>query len=160
MAKGACPVRSGGFGPVLLGLCPGGGFQHPGTAFSFWASRKASFRVGHSVLRLPGSITAGMWRCTLAWPCCPFPEPAAGSFAGPRALPADAGAAVPDGSSGATPMVLAPAYWVSAYPLLYYVLGAAIRRFQPKIPTWAGLTGALGIAVILGPARCCPRTAI
>lgn len=51
---------------------------------------------------------------------------------------------------GATPMVLAPAYWVSAYPLLYYVLGAAIRRFQPKIPTWAGLTGALGIAVILG----------
>ena len=82
------------------GLCPGGGFQHPCAAFSFGPAGKP-FRVGHSVLRLPG----GLLRLVCGdvhWPglAVPFPEPAAGSPAGPGALPADAGAAVLDGSSG------------------------------------------------------------
>lgn len=29
-----------------------------------------------------------------------------------------------------------PDYWTALYPFTYYVLGAAIRRLQPKIPGW------------------------
>lgn len=53
---------------------------------------------------------------------------------------------------GATPLELAPAYWRSMYPLTYYVLGALVRRFQPEIPPWAGLAGALLTALGLGAA--------
>lgn len=53
---------------------------------------------------------------------------------------------------GATPLKLALAYWRSMYPLTYYVLGALIHHFQPRVPSWVGLTGALIIALCLGAA--------
>lgn len=53
---------------------------------------------------------------------------------------------------GATPLPLMPDYWRSAYPLTYYILGAAVRRLQPKIPSWVGLTAAAGAALLMGTA--------
>lgn len=35
-----------------------------------------------------------------------------------------------------TPINLIPDYWTSLYPLTMYVIGAGIRRFQPKVPGW------------------------
>lgn len=34
---------------------------------------------------------------------------------------------------------LIPDYWISLYPFTYYVLGAVIRRLQPKVKAWEGL---------------------
>lgn len=81
-------------------LCPGGGHQHPGTAFSSGSTGKP-FRVDHPVLRLPRDLLRLVcgnvhWSC----PAIPLPEPAAGSSAGPGSLPAGPGAAVPDGPAG------------------------------------------------------------
>lgn len=42
------------------------------------------------------------------------------------------------------------AYWRGLYPLSYYVLGALIRRLQPKIPVWVGIGCAIAMAFILG----------
>lgn len=43
-----------------------------------------------------------------------------------------------------------PDYWKSLYPLTYYVLGAVIRRLQPKISTWAALVCAAVAVGITG----------
>ena len=53
---------------------------------------------------------------------------------------------------GATPLPLMPDYWRSAYPLTYYILGATVRRLQPKIPPWVGLAAAAGTALLMGAA--------
>ena len=45
---------------------------------------------------------------------------------------------------------LFPNHWTSLYPLTYYVIGAAIRRLRPKVPSWVGLAGALVTAMGLG----------
>ena len=49
-----------------------------------------------------------------------------------------------------TELNLVPDYWTSLYPVTYYVLGAVIRRLQPKLPRWACLSGAAAIAMGLG----------
>ena len=51
---------------------------------------------------------------------------------------------------GATPWGILPDYWQGLYPLTYYVLGAVVRKCEPKIPSWAGILGALMVALILG----------
>ena len=48
-----------------------------------------------------------------------------------------------------TTLDLIPNYWSSLYPVTYYILGAAIRRLQPKVKPWQGLGGALLISMIL-----------
>ena len=53
---------------------------------------------------------------------------------------------------GATPWVVFPDYWRSIYPLTYYILGAIVRRTQPKINPWLGIVGALMVSAILGAA--------
>ncbi len=42
-----------------------------------------------------------------------------------------------------TPLDLIPNYWSALYPVTYYILGAAIRRLQPRVKVWQGLGGAL-----------------
>lgn len=49
----------------------------------------------------------------------------------------------------ATKLELVPNYWSSLYPVTYYILGAAIRRLQPKVKVWKGLGGALLISMFL-----------
>lgn len=49
-----------------------------------------------------------------------------------------------------TPLPLLPDYWTSLYPVTYYVLGAVIRRLQPKLPAWVGLAGAAAMAGLMG----------
>lgn len=51
---------------------------------------------------------------------------------------------------GSIPWPIFSAYWRTLYPLSYYVLGALIRRLQPKIPVWVGIACALAMAFILG----------
>lgn len=51
---------------------------------------------------------------------------------------------------GSIPWPLFSAYWRGLYPLSYYVLGALVRRMQPKIPAWVGIACAFGMAFILG----------
>ncbi len=48
-----------------------------------------------------------------------------------------------------TPLNLAPDYWTSLYPVTYYVLGAVIRRCQPKVKPWQGIGAALAICMAL-----------
>lgn len=56
---------------------------------------------------------------------------------------------------GATSLPAFPDYWRAAYPLTYYLLGAAVRRFRPEISPWiclitAGIMSfALGAATLL-----------
>ena len=45
-----------------------------------------------------------------------------------------------------------PDYWRNLYPLTYYVLGAWIRRLQPRVHPLLGIGGALAIAFLLGSA--------
>ncbi len=40
---------------------------------------------------------------------------------------------------------LIPNYWSSLYPVTYYILGASIRRLQPKVKAWQGI----GIALLI-----------
>ncbi len=47
-----------------------------------------------------------------------------------------------------TALDLIPNYWSSLYPVTYYVLGAAIRRIQPKVKPWQGL--GLALLVCMG----------
>lgn len=49
-----------------------------------------------------------------------------------------------------TPLNLIPDYWSSLYPITYYVLGAVIRRLQPRLKVWQGLLGAAVITCGLG----------
>lgn len=51
------------------------------------------------------------------------------------------------GLPSATTLTLAPDYWASMYPLTYYILGAVIRRLQPKVKVWQGLGAALLVAM-------------
>lgn len=53
---------------------------------------------------------------------------------------------------GVTPLPVAPDFWRSMYPLTYYVLGAVIRRLQPKVRPWLALLTAILLAVGLGAA--------
>ena len=53
---------------------------------------------------------------------------------------------------GATPIVIFPDHWRVIYPLTYYILGATVRRIQPKIKPWLGIIGAAAMSVILGAA--------
>lgn len=49
-----------------------------------------------------------------------------------------------------TELDLLPDYWTALYPLTYYVIGAVIRRLQPEVRPLVGVSGALGIAMLLG----------
>lgn len=51
---------------------------------------------------------------------------------------------------GALPWNIFPDFWRALFPITYYVLGAAIRRLQPRIPPWAGIAGAGSMAILLG----------
>ncbi len=51
---------------------------------------------------------------------------------------------------GATPRLIFPDYWRITYPLTYYILGAIVRRIQPKIHPGIGIAGALAMSAILG----------
>lgn len=53
---------------------------------------------------------------------------------------------------GATPLCVFPDYWRSIYPLTYYILGALVRRLQPKINPWIGIAGAIFMSAALGAA--------
>jgi surface polysaccharide O-acyltransferase-like enzyme len=44
-----------------------------------------------------------------------------------------------------TALDLIPNYWSALYPVTYYILGAAIRRLQPKVKAWQGL----GLALLI-----------
>lgn len=46
-----------------------------------------------------------------------------------------------------TALDLIPNYWSSLYPVTYYILGAAIRRLQPRVKPWEGLGMALLISM-------------
>lgn len=49
-----------------------------------------------------------------------------------------------------TPLPILPDYWTSLYPITYYILGAVIRRLEPKLPAWVGLAGAAAMAGLMG----------
>lgn len=49
-----------------------------------------------------------------------------------------------------TRLNLIPDYWTSLYPVTYYVLGAVIRRLQPKVKVWQGLGLAMMTCMFLG----------
>lgn len=51
---------------------------------------------------------------------------------------------------GSIPWPVFSAYWRGLYPLSYYVLGAIVRRLQPKIPVWIGIGCAVAMAFALG----------
>lgn len=51
---------------------------------------------------------------------------------------------------GATPKEIAPDYWRKCYPITYYVLGAIVRRTQPKLSVWIGIGAALAMAFLMG----------
>lgn len=53
---------------------------------------------------------------------------------------------------GATPIVIFPDHWRVIYPLTYYILGATVRRIQPKTNPWIGIIGAVAMSAILGVA--------
>lgn len=53
---------------------------------------------------------------------------------------------------GATPWPIFPDYWRGVYPLTFYVLGAILRRLQPKVNPWLGIAGAVSVSAILGAA--------
>ncbi len=47
----------------------------------------------------------------------------------------------------ATVLDIIPNYWSSLYPVTYYILGAVIRRLQPRVKVWQGLGMALLICM-------------
>ena len=49
-----------------------------------------------------------------------------------------------------TPLDLIPDYWSALYPLAYYVIGAAIRKLQPKCRSGLFLSLAAGFSMWLG----------
>lgn len=51
---------------------------------------------------------------------------------------------------GLTPWVVVPGYWKSLYPLTYYLLGAIIRRVQPKIKPLFSFLAALAVSLLMG----------
>ncbi len=57
--------------------------------------------------------------------------------------------------SGATPWVIFPDHWRVTYPITYYVLGAVVRRLQPKINPFLGIGLALTMSAVLGAFTVC-----
>lgn len=51
---------------------------------------------------------------------------------------------------GITALNLIPDYWTVLYPITYYVIGAVIRRLQPKFETGFCLAGAFSVSMALG----------
>lgn len=49
-----------------------------------------------------------------------------------------------------TPWPFTPDYWTSLYPITYYMIGALIKRLQPKTNTWVCLSVVAGVAMFLG----------
>lgn len=49
-----------------------------------------------------------------------------------------------------SPLNLVPDYWTSLYPITYYVLGAVIRKLQPKCKPWLCLVGVAAVSMLLG----------
>lgn len=47
----------------------------------------------------------------------------------------------------ATVLTFAPDFWTGFYPVTYYVLGAVIRRLQPKVKWWQGLSFAMLVSM-------------
>ncbi len=47
----------------------------------------------------------------------------------------------------ATALDIVPNYWSSLYPVTYYIIGATIRRVQPRVKPWQGLGAALVISM-------------
>lgn len=43
-----------------------------------------------------------------------------------------------------------PDYWTSLYPVTMYVLGAGVRKFRPKIPSWVAGLAAAGVLMLMG----------
>ena len=111
--------------------------------FSTWLTRLFSFRAiyyGWYVEMYPGLVLL-----------CPFVNIALRHLQETKAL-LGFGAVMLGLTAlpGATPWVVFPDYWRPIYPLTYYVLGAIVRRIQPKISPWIGGAGALAVSVILG----------
>lgn len=52
--------------------------------------------------------------------------------------------------SGATPFTVFPDWWRSAYPITYYILGAAVRRLRPNIHPALSLIAAAFLALGMG----------
>jgi len=48
------------------------------------------------------------------------------------------------------PLSFLPNYWTSLYPVTYYVIGAVIRRLQPRIPAAVALLCAAATAAVTG----------
>lgn len=53
---------------------------------------------------------------------------------------------------GATPLNFLPDHWRNLYPLTYYILGAVVRRVQPRVTPWMGIGTAVVMALALGGA--------
>ena len=53
---------------------------------------------------------------------------------------------------GLTAWPILPDYWTGLYPLTYYVLGAAVRKWQPKLPFWLGILLTAALALAMGAA--------
>ena len=51
---------------------------------------------------------------------------------------------------GLTPWIVVPSFFVNLYPISYYVLGAIVRRVQPKIKPIFGLLAAFSSALLMG----------
>lgn len=49
-----------------------------------------------------------------------------------------------------TAINLIPDAWTSLYPVTFYVIGAAIRRLQPKVKLWQGLGATALVVMFLG----------
>lgn len=49
-----------------------------------------------------------------------------------------------------TSLDVLPDYWKALYPFTYYMIGAVIRRLQPKVKTWQGLLAAGGWVLVMG----------
>ena len=49
-----------------------------------------------------------------------------------------------------TPLDIIPNYWSSLYPVTYYVIGAAIKKWQPKVKPWFALSMAAITAMTVG----------
>lgn len=49
-----------------------------------------------------------------------------------------------------TSLNIIPDYWTALYPVTYYVLGAAIKKWQPKVKPWLALSMAVITAMTVG----------
>ena len=49
-----------------------------------------------------------------------------------------------------TSLNIIPDYWTALYPVTYYVIGAAIKKWQPKVKPWLALSMAVITAMTVG----------